>query len=614
MEERQVTKPKKRDRIGMILYGVYVLLLAASLLLIGRLVYLQIGFRPNKRIADALTPPVTSRVIVPERGNIIDCEGRLLAMSCPSYTLHMDCTVQKERFAAMKDGDKLEAEWMEKARALSRELARVFPDQSADQFYQAIRRGRASGQKYLAIGHPVDRNVLNRVRTFPLFDEGQYKGGLIVERENVRQYPYGKLARRTIGFVRNNKSTVTNTHIGLEGKFDYLLHGKEGIEWLRVTDYGRVRNYDSTYRAAVNGEDIITTLNIDYQDIADRALREQIETDSEIEGGCVILMDVQTGAIRAMVNLLRDPSTGRLEESQNLAVGRLGEPGSVFKITTLMTAIEDGIVKSLDDVLPANNGRIPGYSYETDQHILDYMRENKTKEIPILYGVKVSSNYVFRDLAIHNYEKRPKEFLDRLHTYKLAEAFDFDLDGMQTPSFPTPDSRTWHKSDLGQVAMGYSITETPLHIITFYNAIANKGRMMKPYLVQGPQILNAAICSPATADTITRALRAVTEDGTAVRLRTAKCSVAGKTGTSRAVLDNGRYEAADGRKKNQGSFVGFFPAEDPQYSVIAVVYSTLSYRNFYGSQYPAATVKTLVDEIHDIDPYWRESVAKNTKK
>ena len=256
---------------------------------------------------------------------------------------------------------------------------------------------------------------------------------------------------------------------------------------------------------------------------------------------------------------------------------------------------------------------------------MDYEREHKTDKFPVLYGVQVSSNYCFRYLAINNYERRPKKFLDRLYTYKLGEAFDFDLDGFGKPQIPSPDDPGWTKLDLGQIAMGYSVLETPMHILTFYNALANKGRMMKPYLVEdieengivtekrGPSVLNASICTKATADTITRGLKAVTMEGTATRLKKAKCTVAGKTGTSRAVLDNGKYQDDAGRKKNQGTFVGFFPAEDPQYSIICVIYSTLSHRSFYGGTIPAMVVKDVVDGVYNIDPYWQEHLSSRKK-
>ena len=261
----------------------------------------------------------------------------------------MDCTV-------LKDSNTPEEEkvWMDKARELSKGLAREFPRTTADQFYNLIRRSRETGRKYVKIGHEVDRQAYNRILQLPLFREGRYRSGVQVEQENVREYPYGELARRTIGFVRNNKSPVRNTHIGLEGKFDYELHGEEGREYLRETDHGTVRNSDSTLVRAVDGNDLRTTINIDYQEIADLALREQIEQEEDLEGACLVLMETRTGAIRAMVNLLREGGghDGEFSEIQNLAIGRKGEPGSVFKTVTLTSLLNDGYVKSLEETLP----------------------------------------------------------------------------------------------------------------------------------------------------------------------------------------------------------------------------------------------------------------------
>ena len=478
----------------------------------------------------------------------------------------------------------------------------------------------------------MDRNAYNRIIELPLFRDGRYRSGMIVEQENIRQYPYGKLARRTIGFVRGNKSPVTNTHIGLEGKFDYVLHGQEGREWMRVTDYGRVRNSDSAYVKAVDGKDLRITLNIDYQDIADKALREQITEEPDLEGACLVLMETRTGAIRAMVNLVREDGTGPFEEIQNLAIGRKGEPGSVFKTVTLMSVLNDGYIKSLEETLPATTGHVAGTSIN-DAHIPDFARQHQTNRISVLDGFKISSNYVFATLAVQNYGidkskgrgkglEKTEKFLQNIYNYKLGEAFSFDLDGLQTPTIPNPSTRYWTDTDLGSIGFGYSTEETPLHILTFYNAIANKGRMMKPYLVEdieengivtekrGPGVLNAAVCSRAVADTITRALKAVTEEGTAKRLKGAKCTVAGKTGTSFGTYENGQYSDAYGRRKYQGTFVGFFPAEDPQYSIICTVYSKPTGKSFQGGGIPARAIRTVIDKLYNIDPYFRAELQK----
>ena len=630
-ETTTVKTPKKRDRIGLILYLLYVLLLIAAVLLILRLLFIQAVWRPEPKIADALTPSNTVSYIEPARGNILDSEGRLLAISCPIYQFYMDCTVLKET-----NTPEQEQKWLDKARELAGGLAVEFPGKSADEYYKLIRDSRAAGKKYVKIGSPVDRNAYNRIINLPLFREGRYRSGMIVEQEQIRQYPYGKLARRTIGFVRNNKSEVTNTHIGLEGKFDYVLHGQEGKEWMRVTDYGRVRNSDSAYVRAVDGNDLRITLNIDYQDIADKALRAEITEEQDLEGACLVLMEVGTGAIRAMVNLVREDGDGPFEEIQNLAIGRKGEPGSVFKTVTLMSVLNDGYIKSLEETLPATNGNVAGTSIK-DAHIPDYVRQHHTNRISILDGFKISSNYVFATLAVKNYGidktkgrgkglEKTERFLQNIYNYKLGEAFAFDLDGLQTPTIPNPSTRYWTDTDLGSIGFGYSTEETPLHILTFYNAIANKGRMMKPYLVEdiekdgvvterrGPGVLNAAVCSKAVADTITRALKAVTEDGTAKRLKDARCAVAGKTGTSFGTFPNGQYQDANGRRKYQGTFVGFFPADAPQYSVICVVYSKPTGKQFQGGGIPARAIRTVVDQLYNIDPCFRTELKRTTTR
>lgn len=623
---RQGKTRTKRDRIGIALYVFYVLLLLVSLWLIGRLVYIQVFYKPDPKIERALTPRSTRKEIESTRGDILDCNGRTLALTVRRYKICMDCSVRKKEFAGIADAhrrDSLENEWMAKAKDLSVCLAELFPEHKSDWYYNSIKKNRERGNGFVEFGHPVDKQTFEKVQQFPLFREGTNKGGLILRKrdinKNVRRYPYGRLGSRAIGFIRDEDTGVGNRYVGIEGKFDKELSGKVGEEWLRVSDMGRVQDFDSTFVAAEDGNDIRSTLNIEYQEIADRALREQISNDPEIEGGCVILMDVKTGAIRAMVNLLRD-NGGNLDETYNLAIGRMGEPGSVFKLSTLMSAIEDGYVHSLDECIPGNHGVIEGYRYAADEHIIDYEREHHTNWVPLLYCVEVSSNYAFRYLAITHYASHKEDFYNHIRKYHLADAFDFDLVGLAKPNFLEPDSKYWNKHDLGSVAMGYSITESPLHIVNFYNAIAGKGRMMKPYIVESieksdsvikkfePCILDSAICSATTAAILTEGLKGVTSEGTAKVLKDAKISVAGKTGTSRVVLSNGKYEMPDGKKKNQGTFVGFFPVEDPRYSIITVVYSKLSNRSFYGSGYPAKTVKTIIDELYRVDPYWRNTI------
>lgn len=624
--ERQNKVKKKRDRIGVILYCFYAIVLVAGFFIIGKMVCIQLFWKPDKDVARFFLPPSTKSVIEPDRGAIIGSDGKLLAMSTPMYQLYMDCTVLKSVFRGKSNPDSLERDWLSKAKAFSDGLAKEVGGSAGD-YYRMIVTGRKDGNRYMRLTADLDRGALLRLQKLPLMREGRYKSGIIVNKRDSRQYPYGTLARRTIGYVKDNRNSNGNNHIGLEGKYDYALHGKEGEIWLRPTDNReRIQNYDSTYVKPEDGLNVRTTLNITLQDIVDKAMRKQMAANPKINEGCAVIMDVKTGAIRSMVNLTKDPKDSSLNEVYNMAIGFAAEPGSVFKATTLMTVIEDGFVKSLDDVIPMNNGVIPGYPQDT------HIRGNG--EISVLRGFEISSNYVFRYLAVKNYNDNPKRFLDKLYMYKLGQAFDFDLKGLSEPYIPSPDSKQWSATDLGSTAIGYSVKETPLHILTFYNAIANKGRMMKPYLVEsiekngavktkkGPSVLNASICSKATADTMLRAMRAVTSEGTAKRLKGAKLTVAGKTGTSRQVLSkeeidkygmSSPYVTKDGSYHNLATFVGFFPAENPKYSAIVCMKSDLIRGSLYGGVGPAAVMREVVDAIYVLDPEWGNAISSSAK-
>ena len=625
-QSQNATK-KERDRIAMILYYLYAFFLILALVLIGRIIYIQCFWKLDKDVAKYFTPKSTRSVIEPARGAIIGCDGKLLALSTPMYQLYMDCTVRKDYFASKGSKSKeLEQKWLDDANAFAKTFSSLTGDRT--DWYKLIVKGRKDGNKYLKLGPVIDREILVKLQESTMMGAGRNSSGIIVEKKDSRQYPYGTLARRTIGYVKDNSNSNGNNHIGLEGKYDYVLHGKEGEIWLKPTENKeKIQNYDSTYVKPEDGMDVRTTIDITMQDIVDRALRKQMEEDKSIEMGCAILMDVKTGAIRSMVNLVRDSTNWSLGETYNMAIGLSSEPGSVFKATTLTTALEDGYIKSLDETIPTNNGYVPGHPlYPRDDHV------DNMKEISYLHGFEISSNYVFRYIAVMNYEDDPKKFLDKLYLYKLGQAFDFDLEGLQQPVIPSPESPLWSNTALGSIAMGYTVQVTPLHILTFYNAIANKGRMMKPYLVEdieqngtvkkklGPSVLNASICSKATADTLLRAMKAVTSEksGTASRrLKDAKAQVAGKTGTSRQVLSKEErqkfgmmnpYQTRDGSFHNLGTFVGFFPADDPRYSAIICMKSYLIKGSVYGGVLPAAAMREIVDALYSLDPEWGREV------
>ena len=629
---------ENRDRIHMVMVGLTMLFIILSVGILVCIGHIQASYSVDRKVINLFRPRPDCHVEEPKRGRILAEDGRPLAITTPLYDIYMDCTVRKAEFeeidrreqrrlkklkeagkevpAPANKGAEAERHWQAKADTLSRELARLFPPKSAAQYRNEILTGRRNGNQYMLIRRNVSHATLNILQTLPLFNEGKYRGGLIPKEHDERIYPYDTLARRVIGYVREQG------RIGIEGTYDYELHGTEGYEWRRVTDDRKyIRDFDSTAVKAVDGNDVRTTLNIDFQEIADRALRRQIAGDPQIRAGIAVLMEVETGAIRAMVNLSRDTIPGsRLWERDNLVLKEVGEQGSVMKTVTLLSLVEDGHVRNLEETIPTNHGFYPGFSQ--DDHIRDYEQKTGRSEITVKHGFEISSNYVFTYLPEKYYGENPQEFFDHIYAYRLGEKFDFDLDGLGTPVVNRPGTPGWSRTTLGTTAYGYGMSVTPLHVATFYNALANKGRMMKPYLVEsiekdgkvlkqyGPSVLNN-ICTRATADTVTRALMAVVNDGTAQRLKDAKLSVAGKTGTAQVVLtakerrgSGDPYHDPSGRKRNQGTFVGFFPAEHPKYTILVTVYSYLSAASFYGGKKPAQAVREIVDGIYAIDDTW----------
>ncbi len=612
---------ENRDRIHVVMFFLSYIFLFLGIGILACIIHIQATYHVDDKVIGLFRPTVEKYVEAPVRGKILATDGRPMAISAPLYDLYMDCTVKRQYYKD-KGKDSLETLWRSKARELGVYLSNHFRDKSADQYARLILQGRDKGNKYLLIKKNVDLETLNLVKTFPLYKEGTYTGGLIAEKHEERIYPYDTLARRTIGYVKDISRR------GIEDSFDSELHGHEGYEWRRVTDNRRwVRDLDSAVVAVQDGNDVRTTLNVDFQDMADKALRAQIRENPDVRAGICVIMETKTGAIRAMVNLSRETPSSGLSERENLVLSERGEQGSVMKTATLLSLVEDGHVKRLDQTLPTNNGWVPNWrhpgktsEYPHDDHISDYQRKTGRRDISVMHGFEISSNYVFAQLAETYYGKNPQELFDHLYSYRLGEAFDFDIEGLRTPSVVRPGTPGWSNSTLGTVAYGYGLSVTPLHVVTFYNGIANHGRMMKPYLVEsiekdgkvlrrfGPSALNESICSPATADTVTRALKAVVNSGTGARLKGARLTVAGKTGTARIVLPDGKYQDAYGRKKNQGTFVGFFPADDPKYTILVTVYSYLSAQSFYGGTMPALAVRDIVDQLYALDPDFRREI------
>jgi cell division protein FtsI (penicillin-binding protein 3) len=634
-----------------VLMYFYLLFLFISIIVIIKIYRIQNSWEPNPKFAWEFRPHKNAIDILPREGSIMDHNGHILAISTPLYNIYMDCYVQKEYYDSdIKNGKAKNDEWLRKADKLSGELAAMFPELGKDSTYYSnlIRSSRANKKRYVSILNTKDSNgkekplgvghkTVEKLKTLPLLNEPSHKGGLRVDPIQNRMYPYEHLAKRTIGYVNPNDG---GTFVGIEGAYYRKIKGTAGTKWVKQTDqYAWISDIDSTSVEAVDGLDVRTTLDINIQDIADRAMRNHLDTVKHINSACAVVMDVKTGAVRAMVNLQRNKK-GKLDETLNIAVGRASEPGSIYKTIILTALLEDGNT-TLETKLPIDKDemRYPGIGEKIDRAVFNYGKRHDTNFIPVIDGLAISSNHVFMRLATDYYYKNHDELLTRLHSYNLGGSFSFEIEENcgTSPSIPDPTSGLWSGSTIPTMAYGYGVKVTPLQILTFYNAIANDGKMMKPYIVESFEkngkivekrepALQTIVCSEAISDTLKRALKQVTkykegvwaQDGTAAKsMRGSKCVVAGKTGTAWIYLEGNDakgskdgYHSASGATKYQASFVGFFPADDPKYSMIVTTYSDLTSKSEGegGGGRPTRIARDVVNEIWTYDPQWQRTI------
>ncbi|MBQ9583066.1 MAG: transpeptidase family protein [Bacteroidales bacterium] len=581
----------------------YAIFLVIAVTAIVRIVDLQFF---NSDIKTGVYSKKTTRddVIEPIRGSILAADGRHMAFSTPEYFIALDCTVSAD------------TTFNNNVRPLAEALAKNYGERSADEYVNLLRSRRAAGKGYTRLlKKHVGYDEMKQISTYPLLCLGRATGGLLIEQIDHREYPYDKLAYRTLGYLRSSED---RPRIGVEGALDSVLRGTPGVRPMRLIDKGIwIPDAEKAEIAAINGQDVQISIDIDMQDIAQRALLRKIENEPDLEAGTVIVMEVATGEIRAMVNMEKDEK-GKFTEQYNYAIGRLGEPGSVFKLATLVTALEDKKI-TLDTQQSAD---VFWHYYRVKKPFEDtYLRNYST--ITIRKGLEISSNNVFRRIAGEKYDKNPQEFVDKLNNERrISYNYDFDLPGMGKARISDPGSPKWSAADLPQIGMGYAVELTPLHILNFYNAIANDGVMVKPHLFvnlqRGGEVeytypieTIGRVCSKETAAKAREALRGVVigENGTARRaFANCKVNVAGKTGTARISLPQGGYVDASGRKKHQGSFVGFFPYENPKYSIIVVVYSRLAAKNFYGGTWGGPVACEIIDNIYASSPGWNSPI------
>lgn len=522
------------------------------------------------------------------RGDILAHDGRLLASSVPYYTIYMDT-----RSTGMSS-----ATWSKGIDGLSTGLTKLLGEHSAAGWKSVITDARKRGDRYFLIKRRVDYETLQKLRELPIFREGQFRGGLVAQPENRRILPNNELAARTIGYLNLGSE---GTQVGVEGSFNKELSGKNGVvikqrltggDWITVDMAGSVEARD--------GNDVVTTIDIDLQDVATSALMNQLKKHNA-HHGCAVVMEVATGDIRAIANLEQDEN-GNYHETYNYAIGESTEPGSTFKLPSLMAAIEDGVIDT-GDIVDTGTGSVKFYN-----KVIRDTREEGYGKLTVKQVFEKSSNVGTSKLIYEAYKNKPQDFVNRLYAMKLNEKLDIQLNGEGSPLIRYPGDKLWSGLSLPMMSHGYEIQLTPLQILTFYNAVANDGRMMKPRFVtaimrngsvvkrfESDVIINS-IASRSTIRKAKKMMEGVVEHGTATNLKNANYKIAGKTGTAQIAHGKTGYRSG-ARVSYQASFVGYFPAENPLYSCIVVV-NAPSNGIYYGNLVAGTVFREIADKIY----------------
>jgi cell division protein FtsI (penicillin-binding protein 3) len=523
-----------------------------------------------------------------ERGTIFSEDGQMLSTSIPQFDIYID-------FGAEGLREKSGKRFRTNVDSLSWGLAMLFKDRSADDYRKILEKGYKNTTRYYPLKKKISYREYQKLMKLPLVREGRNKSGFIADVKNIRLNPYQMLAYRTIGLDRENAQKI-----GLEQTYDSVLKGTTGQRMVRFIAGGVAIPVDDENVNTIepqNGKNVITTLDMHIQEITESALMKMM-VGNEAEHGCAIVMEVKTGKIKAMANLGRRPD-GSYFEDYNYALTPT-EPGSTFKLATLIAALEDKKVNLNNTVnLEGGSWQIAGRTvWDSEQHGL--------YQVTVKKAFEESSNVGMAKLAVNGYGNNPSQFINHLKSLKLDEKTGVDLLGEGKPVIYKPGSKYWSATTLPWMAFGYNLLVTPMHTAMLYNAVANNGIMLKPYLVSSitedgkivkevkPVVVNEKICSDETLRQLNECLKGVCTEGTATSLfKKASYQVAGKTGT--ALVANGNRGYAD--KIYQSSFAGFFPAEDPQYTIVVVVKNKAHAAKFYGAAVAGPVFKEISDRL-----------------
>ena len=566
---------KKAIFIRVIMISSLVIVAAVAIFI--QLIFVQVEFSD----AIAYNDPAVAMIDVPSpRGNIYDVNGNLLAISMPVYTIAIDATQPSDTL--------FENNYLKLADGLSG----IFSDVSSSEFSKKLRHARRDKKQYLKLRSGVRFSELQLVKTLPILKEGRYDGGFVYTQQTKRMQPFGHLCERTIGYAREKSD------VGIEKAYNHYLKGQDGKRLMQKINGGIWKPINNTQDVEpVVGSDVYSTIDIRIQDIAQTALLRSLEK-YEAENGSVILMDVKTGAIRAMSSLERT-SEGKYAENFNYAIGAAYEPGSTFKLASLLVALEDGVVDT-SHVVDTKNGAFK--FYDRTMKDSNYHRGGHGK-ISVGKAFEVSSNIGIARTIVNHYKDDPQRFIDRLARLGVSDKLDFELIGEAEPWIKNTNDSTWSGVSLPWMAFGYEIKMSALQILALYNAVANDGELVKPRLVDKVKraekviesndvvVLNPSICSDKTIHILQNLLIGAVKNGTAQNIYSEKYSSAGKTGTSKIALE-GSYGS-----EYRASFAGYFPAENPKYSCMVVVSKPKKEIGFYGNIVAAPVFKELRDNL-----------------
>lgn len=576
-----------------ILWRVYLCFLAIVILgfmVLGRVVYIQnVEGEYWREMGDSLH--IKYQPILAERGTIYSEDGNMLSTSVPIFDVYID-------FAADGLREKQGERFHQNIDSLSIRLSQLFADKSSAEYKKEITSGYNKKLRYYSLKKKISFDEYRQLRDFPLVRLGKNKSGFIIETRDKRINPYVLMANRTIGLSRPDSSK----NVGLEKTFNYLLTGISGQKLVRYSA-GSYIPVEGAQLDPVNGKDIITTIDTYIQDVTENALMKML-VDNNSQHGTAIVMETATGKIKAIANLGLQED-GSYIEDLNYGIGKATEPGSVFKLATLYCLLKDKYV-TIDSKVNCEGGA-------KTFHGLTIRDSHKgTGIVSIKEAFTESSNVAFASLAYQYYQNQPEKFIKHLSDLRLDTLTGIEIIASSgKPLIKKAKSRGWSKTTIPYMAHGYEELVTPMNMITFYNAVANNGKMMKPYLVHAikeygveqqvfePVTLSESIADADVISQMKECLRAVVDSphGTGRRiLKDSVYSISGKTGTAVSAQDNRGYNK--GNKVYQASFIGFFPSEAPKYTIAVVIQNTRQSRFVYGADVSGRVFKEIADHIY----------------